>query len=727
MESDNDSDIGDMLNDLLANSEPAEPPAPEPIKESNFNFLESQGNIPSPTKEKNRLKDNGEISLVHVKDVNSSDDEDARNFESQNYSSYGRNLKNLLKEKQTENPKEFDRRSFEKLPEKSPGTFDFNVEKKIANIPKTASNIYNDPIFGLGLTKPLISSTELVERMRGRKAVTVSRIKSHIATENLNDDWVIAGVVISRSTTKTSAKGSQYCIWKLSDLGENMNTVSLFLFSGSYKTFWKTTTGTVVGILNPNILESKDDIDQATLSVDNPQKVMILGNSRDMAKCKSTKKNGEPCSNIVNLSRCEYCVYHVKREYNKASRRPDIQSNASGRGFSSSLKPKEKLPPVGIYSQGGKNFTPIPAKRNVKQYEKDSARLALLKGTTQLPEKIENKCATGDETTRKACLVELTTHQVKKDLERLNKLRGWNVGKQMSFESSPEVLGKTSPIQSSENSTMSTILNSSLRPTSLSNIPKTPPAPSINIPRIGLGVRGGSIDLSEPITKRQITNARMNAERWARQNAGALKPSNPNKIRESATKIQKASAKRQREAEQIDAENTNRLKKTNCGMEKFKEMLSAKSAHVDLVEKSQDEEKEKYFNKLEMKERMEEKMMTTFKIDCKAVRCLICKYTAFSGSDFCKQQQHPLRVINAVKSFFKCADCGNRTVSLDRIPSISCNKCSGSHWVRAGMMSEKKTQLDGAKLSIRGGEEKFIGGGSRDANLNLLVPDSETA
>ena len=49
----------------------------------------------------------------------------------------------------------------------------------------------------------------------------------------------------------------------------------------------------------------------------------------------------------------------------------------------------------------------------------------------------------------------------------------------------------------------------------------------------------------------------------------------------------------------------------------------------------------------------------------------------------------------------------------------SCSKCGGSSWVRAGMIAERAGPKLGAEtLSVRGNEEKWIGGAVA-ANINI--------
>jgi hypothetical protein len=52
-------------------------------------------------------------------------------------------------------------------------------------------------------------------------------------------------------------QGTQYNIWKLSDLGESMKTFSLFLFRAAATEMWELNEGAVIAVLNPSILDNK--------------------------------------------------------------------------------------------------------------------------------------------------------------------------------------------------------------------------------------------------------------------------------------------------------------------------------------------------------------------------------------------------------------------------------------------------------------------------------------
>ena len=52
----------------------------------------------------------------------------------------------------------------------------------------------------------LVSSSLLKEKMQGREAVPLSRLKNHIAAGKASSDWVVAGVIIQKSCMKLSQK-----------------------------------------------------------------------------------------------------------------------------------------------------------------------------------------------------------------------------------------------------------------------------------------------------------------------------------------------------------------------------------------------------------------------------------------------------------------------------------------------------------------------------------------
>uniref|UniRef100_A0A182JWH1 Protein MCM10 homolog n=1 Tax=Anopheles christyi TaxID=43041 RepID=A0A182JWH1_9DIPT len=703
-------------------------------------------------------------------DIDSSDDEETRNFLERKYNQYGRQINDLLKTKEAEKTdqalsKWVDRKLWQinrsspqtpsaVTPEASepvtPGAKSVGqqVTKPASSTTKCpASNgsiptvfqatVHTDPIFGLRIVHPLISSQTLQEQMEGKRAVPFMRIRKFIETVDLQQDWVIGGVLISKSPTKTTSKGKQFSIWKLSDLHGDIKMVTLFLFGQAFKDLWKTAEGTVLAVLNPNVLNSNNEKSiEATLSIDRATKVMVLGQSRDLGTCRSRKKNGDRCTSLVNLGKCEYCVYHIKQEYNKASNRGGILTSTGGRGLN---ELRNKVLGKNEVFYAGQSFSSVKAVKHPKQVEKDRNRMMTLSdyfrspfegsassgassspsasatSSSSLPSYRAATTATNKTPKSSAARVEVNVNQRKKDFERLQSLGVSTESLQALKSSTPSIPSQS--VASQSGATSSNSLES--RKFSLEKVPK---------------LSRDTFDIDFTAKKVSLKNALQSRARAAEIiKQKPLEKANPNFIKYRGTEQGKKrvleelsknapgseenAAKRPKLQQEED-------EKERARKEHMARIIEATSSHQDLVVARENEHQEEYFKSLERKEAMEEKMLNTFKVACKAVSCAQCKYIAFSAADRCKAEGHPLRVHDAEKRFFRCADCGNRTVSLFRIPKVSCKACQSSRWERCAMMREKRGIQVGDVLSIRGDEEKYMGSlAGASASLNLLVPE----
>lgn len=650
-------------------------------------------------------------SVVHTGDTDSSDDEGNRNYEDQKYNECGRNLKHLLTANQLSSS------SLKPLSVLKP---------PVPQVKPTYQDVTIDPIFRMRIINPKVSMTLLSERMQDRLPISFSDLPTKIMAGTLKDkDWVLCGVVVNKSPPKVSQKGSQYSIWTLTDLKDDIKTVGLFMFSSAHSDLWKTQTGSVVGILNPTILERKDGSkDVATLSVSTAQAVMILGESKDFGLCKSIKKNGDKCTSIVNLSKCEYCVYHIKQEYQKCSKRSELQANFAGKGL---VGLRNKVLGKNEVFYAGKSYTAIPAKKSHKLEAKDNNIMERLNVAGCSPKlKVTKEPKKG-----MARHLEVDHAQRVKDLELLKKLggsttfdgtsdfsgcRSQEVGIAESRATALDVIKKLKT-QNENNKPIDKDV--SLEHISQKTIVKKPES-ALDKMCMGfptLSTTSDLIDLNQPITPKQIDRAKVNAIKYI-QRHGPIKKVDPNSTK---------SKKRPLEPTKNDPDpiaKKSKLQDSDLISDRFKKMMAMTSINSHLLEEHDNLEKEKYFGKLEAKERMEDKMANTHKVKCKAVKCLQCKYVSFSASDFCKTEKHPLKVFDAMKRFYKCANCQNRTVTLDLVPLKPCTNCGSGKWEKTGMMREKVALVQ-HNLSIRGGEQKFVNSHVTDASLDLLVPDDQ--
>ncbi|XP_059619307.1 protein MCM10 homolog [Phlebotomus argentipes] len=690
-----DPELDDLEQQLLQICNDEEP---TPSSSRTFDFL-TEEQQPDPEREK--------LDKILIgNDSDSSDDEEIRNFLEQKYNEYGRDIHMSMKKKDEDRKIKDIELEVSKnilgcdklkitpqLPALGRVSRVPETEKPLPGVPKLQKikeemeskktlSVYTDPIFGMSLVKPLISSTLLQERMKDKEAVSMFRIKTFVDRLDKTRDWVFGGAIVNKSPVRTSQKGDQYSIWTLSDLKNDIKTCSLFLFKAAHRDLWKTPQGMVVAVLNPNILERRNDKTEANLSIATPEKLMLLGQSKDLGICKSKKKNGEPCTSIVNLSVCDHCVFHMQKEFKSLSKRSELQSATAGRGLN---ELRNKVLGKNEVFYGGQSFTAIAAKKNAKQVAKDNQRMLSLSEYFGRNSSTANSPGqrSQDKIRRADAVAEVNNAQRQKDIQRLAILKA----------ASEPVTPPTTP-----------------------TAPEKPPIAIFSKMTPTLSKSSFTIDVS---TKASVVARAKAAEVLKKK---PIDKANPNFIKYRGTDSGK---KRVLEEMNQDVPSAKRAKaEEEAKRDRIQRIMAATSSHMDLVDRRECEETQKYFNTLEKKEALEEKMLSTYKVACKAVACRKCKYLAFSAAPRCLEERHPLKVIDTDKRFFKCGDCGNRTATVHRMPKFSCKNCQSSRWEPTSMIRERIVASTGDKLSIRGDEEQFIGT-TTAGNINLLVPNEE--
>ncbi|XP_042902667.1 protein MCM10 homolog isoform X3 [Parasteatoda tepidariorum] len=534
------------------------------------------------------------------------------------------------------------------------------------NNSKSAEKCYTDSYSGIRIVDPLISFDMMQKRMEGRRLIKMSFIKNFIKGGDIEGDWVTVGILISKLPPKTSKSGKNFSIWKMSDLHDCEKVVTMFLFGAAHAEHWKMTVGTVIGFLNPSLMpDNKDKNGNMTLSIDHAGKLMQMGKSKDFGHCKGRRKDGTTCTVPVNVSQCEYCVFHVKREYQKFSaKRSELQASYSGR--EPSLKNKILKKQNIIY--GGQMFT--PAEKN------NQLALPTVGSRNLLQHIIKEKAKKEGENVK-----EVTTKDLLKMRDSYKNIR--------------------SPNQRQNDSMI------------MKNL----------VPELGRGLQPGqSVSLDFSLSKRpKFCSVQDLAKLKAIQkiqDKGPIKRQDPNSVKTSADismKVQAALNKSIDEHndyvgddEEIDIPKS-QLGEIDINSEKIKAILNRKSSHAYEVEVAEIEKQESYFSALEKKEQMEEKMASTTEVVCDVVSCKQCKYTAHHATDRCKDRRHPLKRHKAIKRFFVCKDCKNRSCCFTKLPKRPCRNCGGSNYERTSMIKLRAgPKLDSETLKIRGDEIKFL-------------------
>ncbi|XP_060840241.1 protein MCM10 homolog isoform X1 [Rhopalosiphum padi] len=539
-------------------------------------------------------------------------------------------------------------------------------KKSMSKIPKFGFDPAADPVFGLCMINPLLSSQTIQDRMIGKIPVPVSQVKNHLKSAD-NSDWVVAGVLVNKSLPKTSQKGSTFSIWKISDLKAGMSTVTIFLFGRSHADLWKTDIGFVVGILNPKEMDGKDKKDEVVLSINSGDQVMLWGRSKDYGTCKGIKKNGDKCDMFVNINNCDVCTFHVKREYIKhCSQRANIGNSRPTAAHSL----RDKVLGKNEVFYGGQSFVSTKSNHS-KLMKEDQVKLQRLN------------------LAKKPALDPIETHTTPRTTianRRATAIKGF-VNDIKNNEISGSGKKNIDHKEAQKMCTFKEILGS-----------------SANLKNFG---------------SMHPKCAKVNALNWIKSH-GPIQKENPNLFEKS-----KGGGKKRKLPEDIvlDIEQKKKVAIEEKVSPRFLELMKATSQNQDLIDTAQQEAENKYFDQMDKKEKMEYKMMNTYKVPCKAVRCLVCKYTWFSASEWCKTEKHMLRVLDATKRFFKCNDCNSRIACLTMFPLISCKNCNGSKWERAPMMGHKK--VEEIHLSIRGDEQTFLSSMQPKLSMSLMVAEED--
>ncbi|XP_039617214.1 protein MCM10 homolog isoform X2 [Polypterus senegalus] len=626
---------------------------------------------------------------------------------------------------------------------------------KVSPVSRDIHDVAVEKFSGLRIKKPRVSSMEMEHKMSGRRLIRLSQLPDKLLREKLDEsDWVTFGVVVSKVTPQSSNSGKTFSIWRLCDL-RNLDTyVSLFLFGDVHKEHWKTESGSVIGILNPNQMKPKDGSDGVSLSVDHPQKILLMGEAIDFGTCKAKKKNGEPCTQIVNLDLCPFCQYHVNAQYKKlSSKRAELQSSYSGKAPNkykrngSSLK--ERLCQSGFHYGGISSpaFAASLAATVPRKPSQTTLSSLFIKGADSivkeaqksvLSSKISQSSDDFKELLKMPTPGALNLHHLSqgkvsagsagKPVTGIQSITASQLIKQQKQQMLAARRKKSEDIQKRFlESTLKTgcpETSEHLSPKAADTFPgkhKTMATPLA--PKLGGGLEEGEdillFDSPLPVQELPMSAAKKVALRKVRERGTLLTKEDPNNIKRKrseailsniAKRAEKSLSSPEEEKEGIEPA----LKKRREQMQylqsaEFQDILNAKSRHTEVLNEAEREIQEQYFEPLVKKEQMEEKMKNIKEMKCRAVTCKTCKYTYFKPLDKCVNENHDYHWHDAMKRFFRC-QCGQRAISLDRLPHKHCSNCGLFKWERDGMLKEKTGPKIGAELLLPRGEEhaKFL-------------------
>ncbi|XP_026065176.1 protein MCM10 homolog [Carassius auratus] len=606
---------------------------------------------------------------------------------------------------------------------------------------------------GLRLRKPRLSSIDIEQKMANRRLIKLSQLPDRLARDNLeNSDWVTFAVLINKITPQSKNNGKTFSIWKLNDLHNLEVNVSLFLFGSVHTDLWKTDTGTVIGILNPNPMKNKDGSSEVCLTVDHPQKVLIVGEAMDFGTCKAKKKNGDSCTQLVNLYECQYCQYHVKAQYKKiSSKRAELQSSftgsapGKGRGRGSL---KERLCKSDFHYGGMSSLACAPS-MSAPQPKKQPTIQSVLASIPTKKLVLDSGEVSGCSDDFRG-LISMPTPgalNIKKHLGQakntavagssVQSISASDLLKQQKEELQQRILARKKRaeeiqkrvLQSSAPSRPNVSRGPLLSPKAASQVQKGSPGLTSclsgpPVPTLGRGFSEGEdilLDTSPPSSK-SLSAAKLAAVRKLQAKGSVIVKDDPNAVKRKringdditervvrSLSTPTVSDENSVGEEEEPAQKKRREQQEYIQSEEFQRILNAKSSNSWMMGEIEEQAMQEYFEPLVQKEKMEEKMRSIREMKCRAVTCRTCKYTHFKPADRCVEEKHDYQWHDAVKRFFKCP-CGQRKICLARMPHGACSHCGLFKWERDGMLKEKKGPKIGGELLLPRGEEqsKFL-------------------
>ena len=197
-----------------------------------------------------------------------------------------------------------------------------------------------EPFSSIHLSKRLLPHDVLTRTLTHKHLFRLpdllSTVKSpdYVLPDIPESDYVVLAVIASKSsplnhkgahkttngeTTSTNEAteseqnvNGKYMAFTLTDMKW---TVDLFLFSTGYTRFRKLIPGTVVALLNPDVMPpspGKADTGRFSLKLSSSDDTVLeIGKSRDLSWCKSVRKDGKQCETWVDKRHTEFCEFHV--------------------------------------------------------------------------------------------------------------------------------------------------------------------------------------------------------------------------------------------------------------------------------------------------------------------------------------------------------------------------------------------------------------------------------
>jgi len=170
---------------------------------------------------------------------------------------------------------------------------------------------------GLRMKSRIMSQEAINDRLRKAEVVKLKSLSYKHRQKLIPKGWAIIGCLASKLSRTTKKTGNKFLVLKISDL--NHVEVAVFVFNSEavlkYSGF---ADGSVVAIGGAKFMDKRGDEDVA-LSVSSANQILLLGYALDFGKCAALRRDGKPCTAVVNTNYALYCPFHTKKKFEKAA------------------------------------------------------------------------------------------------------------------------------------------------------------------------------------------------------------------------------------------------------------------------------------------------------------------------------------------------------------------------------------------------------------------------
>jgi minichromosome maintenance protein 10 len=547
------------------------------------------------------------------------------------------------------------------------------------------------PFSGIRIASAKVTANELQARMISRTFVRLSMIKQKInkKTNDVEGDWATIAVITDKFPVRKTKTGNDFSMWKLNDLRTLETSVVLMMFGQAHGSHWKLQKGTVVGLVNPKVMPNKDNKGELTISIDNGTRLLELGTAVDFGQCRASKKNGDICNALINTTQGLHCLFHIRLDYQKIqSARPELQSVFSG------VQPKNS-----------------PMERMLRE------------------SMATNSMASAKDASKVDKQLLLDQYQSRKQLEAESLNKHLNSA---NHSVAAQQLLKVRAASNGETVMTNPLMQDQTQAKGL--LARTEAAQKM--PILGRGLRVGEhVDLiaakkvNGSILAKRKAIAMVRERALQRQNPNSVKPRTNSALDQILARVdanldadEEEINLRRKDTDQdpngiwLNRAKNNRKRKRaeeeeeakKRKMEAIEAIMNQKSSHEHQVKAIDQQAMDKYFNVMEQKETLDERMTGVEELKVDVVFCKSCAYVAQSQSDLCRNKNHQIIRKKATKRFFRCRECRTRTYTFDQMLPVRRCQCGSDRFERVGMKDERHVKLDNEKLMLRGEERKFL-------------------